>query len=150
MQSSIFMVSIGRLRFYYDNEDEYENEISISCVLCGFLFVIVVVDDKIEVMSLSSIRVQKRNLPILCKTNSLDICNTKPLGFELWATLRYYHHRIILTRIVVFPYIIITVKMIYLEIVMPYHKFFTINNHIVTFQKKMNEINLLFPMNNYY
>ena len=137
------MVSIGRLRFYYDNEDEYENEISISCVLCGFLFVIVVVDDKIGVMSRSSIRVQKRNLPILCKTNSLD-------SFELWATLRYYHHRIILTRIVVFPYIIITVKMIYLEIVMPYHKFFTINNHIVTFQKKMNEINLLFPMNNYY
>ena len=58
---------IGRLRFHYDRDsDEYENEflcadIIVSCVLPGFIFVIVVVDDEMEAMSLSSICVQKRN-----------------------------------------------------------------------------------------
>ena len=49
---------IGRLRLYYD--DEYEN-IIISCVLPGFIFLIVVVDDEIEATSRSSRCLQKRN-----------------------------------------------------------------------------------------
>ena len=58
--SYILPVVIARLRFYYDNENEYENDflcagIIISCALPGFIFVIVVVDDEIEAMSGSSI-----------------------------------------------------------------------------------------------
>ena len=61
------MVTLGRLRFHNDNDNEYENEILeyadiiISCVFPGFIFVIVVVDDEIEAMSRSSRCLQKRN-----------------------------------------------------------------------------------------
>ena len=58
-------LSIGRLRFHY-NDNEYENDIFgadiiISCVLLGFIFVIVVVDDEMEATSCSSRCLQKRN-----------------------------------------------------------------------------------------
>ena len=51
---------IGRLRFHYDNDNDYVNTI-ISCVIPGFLLVIVVVDDEIEATSCSSRCLQKRN-----------------------------------------------------------------------------------------
>ena len=47
---------IERLRVHYDNENEYLcADVIISCVLPGFLFVIVVVDDGMEAMSRSSL-----------------------------------------------------------------------------------------------
>ena len=57
---------LGRFRFHYDNDNEYENEflcadIIISCVLPWFIFVNVVVDDKMEATTRSSLCVQKRN-----------------------------------------------------------------------------------------
>ena len=56
--------ALGRLRFHYDNE--YENDflcadIIIYCILPGFIFVVVVVDDEMEATSRSSLCVQKRN-----------------------------------------------------------------------------------------
>ena len=52
-------IIIGRLRFHYDNENEILcADIIISCVLPGFLFVIVVVDE-MEATSRSFICLQK-------------------------------------------------------------------------------------------
>ena len=58
---------LGRLRFHYDNDNEYENEFSVClylhfCVIPGFLlFVIVEVDDEMEAISCSFLCVQQRN-----------------------------------------------------------------------------------------
>ena len=62
----IFIHLTGKLRFHYDNDNEYDNEILgadviISCVLPGFIFVIVVVDDEMEATSSSSRCLEKRN-----------------------------------------------------------------------------------------
>ena len=52
-------------------------DIIISCVLPGFLFVIIVVDDEMEAMSRSYLCVQKRN------ENDNDISLSFSLSFSL-------------------------------------------------------------------
>ena len=58
--------------------------IFISCVIPGFLFVIVVVDDEMEAMSRSSFCVQKRN------ENDTYKCNTfSDVDFEAFSKAAY-------------------------------------------------------------
>ena len=68
------------LRFYYDNGNEYENEIFVCSFLLVFLpFGIVVVDDEMEAMSRSSLCVQKRN------ENDSDISLSFSFSLSSWS-----------------------------------------------------------------